>query len=151
MDILQYKDSLRFSTRNGIRYIYDPSNKMWRQLMPEEVVRQCLYQYMLDIKGIPAHMMKIEYGFKFIENQFRADLVVFNKQAEIKLIAECKSFQLNLKQKHLDQLAFYNQKIKAAFLILSNGRKNLVFQQSKLNNPLELKDIPTYKELVGND
>ncbi len=151
MDILKYKDYLKFAVRQGKQSIYDPNNKQWRKLEPEELVRQCLYQFLIREKQVPEHMIKIEYSLHFIDHAFRADLVIFDRKGKILAIAECKSFKLTLQQKHLDQIALYNQKIKADFLILTNGRESLLYNTKNMANSMDLMEFPCYSELISSE
>lgn len=148
MDLLKFREYVKFGSQHGQRVIYDSNNKMWRKLEPEELVRQCLYQFLHREKRIPEHFMKIEYGFDFIGNKYRADIAIFNKSGRVLALAECKSFKLSLQQKHMDQLALYNQKIHAPYLILSNGISSMVFHHKDLNKHLKLDEFPTYPTLI---
>lgn len=147
MDLLRFKESLKFAVKNGRKSIFDDKNKIWRKLQPEELVRQCLYQYFIQVKEVPAHMLNIEHSLSYIDHQYRADLTIMNKTGKVQLVAECKSFHLDLQQKHADQLALYNQKIQAPYLLLTNGKETLVFHRDNLNKFLHLNDLPDYKEL----
>lgn len=149
MDLLKYKDKLRFATIHKVKSVYDPQNKMWRKILPEEIVRQCLYHFLHHEKSIPYHMMKIEYSFTILDKKFRADLVIFDRQGEIKFIAECKAFNVTLKQKQMDQLALYNQEIKAQWLLLTNGQDNYLMHTADKNTFIPLEVFPVYSELIS--
>jgi len=88
----------------------------------------------------------IEKGFVLNKLKKRFDLVVFDKNGEIKILVECKSPYVELNQKSLDQLVVYNMKLNSKYLMLSNGLKH-IFIKFENSNFIKIENIPIYKNL----
>ena len=76
----------------------------------------------------------------------RYDVVVYNSDGSIHLLVECKSPEILINQDTFDQIARYNMKLKATYLMVTNGLNHyycqMDFDKSCYNF---LKDIPDYK------
>jgi hypothetical protein len=106
---------------NGKKSIFDIIRKKYIVLTPEEVVRQHLVNYLINIKKYPRSLISVEDGMKVNRMIKRSDVVVYGKTGEVFLAAECKSAKIKLTQKSMDQLSVYNQHYKANYLALTNG------------------------------
>jgi hypothetical protein len=88
--------------------VWDPLRKKEVALTPEEKVRQWCIGVLRDKMGVPAHLMMSEAGFKLGEKQFRADILVYDRQARPLVVVECKRPEVELTQEVLDQAIRYN-------------------------------------------
>ena len=61
--------------------IWDPLRKKRVTATPEERVRQWFIVQLRDVFGVPEHMMMSEVGFKFGDKPYRADIVVYGRDA----------------------------------------------------------------------
>ena len=64
----------------------------------------------------------------------------------LKILIECKSPNIHLSQKSLDQLLIYNMKLNSKYLMLSNGLRH-IFMKFETSNFTTIKNLPTYSEL----
>ena len=92
-------------------------------ITPEEWVRQHLVHFMIDHLNYPKSLIKIEDGLKVYKMQKRSDVVVYRSDGKVFMLVECKSYKVKLDQKVMDQLSNYNQKYRASYLAITNGRK----------------------------
>jgi hypothetical protein len=72
--------------------------------------------------------MAIEKEIQFDGFIRRWDLVVFDHAFEAHILIECKAPQIPISHEVFMQIATYQSKIQAPFLILSNGLTHLVYQ-----------------------
>jgi hypothetical protein len=114
--------SFRFKEENNKEFIFDEIRKRWVRLTPEEWVRQNFIQYLIQIKKYPASLLAIEKEIKLGELKKRCDIIIY-KNAEPWMIVECKESDVVLDDKTAQQIFAYNMVLKAAFLVLINGKK----------------------------
>lgn len=122
--------------------IFDEIRKKFLVLTPEEWVRQNFIRYLVDEKSFPASLMAVETGLQLNGNQFRADLLVYNKQGKPWLIVEFKAPEVKITQKTFDQIARYNLTFEVPFLIVSNGLEHYCCQVD-----FEAKDYRFFREI----
>jgi hypothetical protein len=113
----------RISEKNEKSYIFDIIRKKDIMITPEEWVRQHLVHFMIDHLNYPKSLIKIEDGLKVYKMQKRSDVVVYQSDGKVFMLVECKSYKVKLDQKVMDQLSNYNQKYKANYLAITNGRQ----------------------------
>lgn len=131
--------------------IFDEIRKKFLVLTPEEWVRQNFIRYLIDHKLFPASLMAIETGLKLNGNQFRADLLVYNKQGKPWLIVEFKAPEVKITQKTFDQIARYNLCFEVPFLIVSNGLDHYCCQVDfETKSYRFFTDIPAFTDLCGD-
>ena len=106
---------------NSVHYIFDSIRKKYLVLTPEEWVRQHVVQYIINEKGYPKSLIKLEGGLKLNTLQKRTDVVVYNTSGEKILLVECKAPSVKITQKAFDQIARYNIIHKVPLLFVSNG------------------------------
>lgn len=104
-----------------ITYIFDEIRKKFLVLTPEEWVRQHIVQYMIQEKGYPKSLIKLEGGMKLHSLQKRTDIVAFNSAGQKVLLVECKAPAVKISQKVFDQIARYNIVHKIPLLAVTNG------------------------------
>lgn len=116
------KHDFRFKQDNNKEFIFDEIRKRWVRLTPEEWVRQNFIQYLIQIKKYPASLLAIEKEIKLGELKKRCDIIIY-KNAAPWMIVECKEPDIILDDKTAQQIFAYNMVLKAAFLVLINGKK----------------------------
>lgn len=125
--------------------IYDVVRKKYVVLHPEEWVRQHCIHYLIEDQKISSSLINVEKSFTINNITKRYDIVVYKPDGSIFLIVECKSFKVNIAQKTFDQIAQYNLKLNANYLMVSNGIKHyFAFVDFKKKNYHFLKEFPTF-------
>jgi len=115
-------------------------------LTKEEWVRQNIIQSLINNYKIPKSKISVEKGFKINSLYKRFDIVVFNLENKINLLVECKSYDVQINQKTIDQILIYNQEIKSEFLFVTNGLKHIFLKFDK-NIPIIIDNLPDYNSL----
>lgn len=90
-------------------------------LTPEEWVRQHVVRFLISEKQFPISHINVEKQLLLNKTKKRYDIVVFNQDASIHLIVECKAPHIRINQDVFDQIARYNLVTKATYLMVTNG------------------------------
>jgi hypothetical protein len=72
-------------------------------------------------KKYPASLINVEKTLSLNGLRKRYDLVVFNTDGSIHILVECKSPNITISQAVFDQIARYNLKMQAEYLMVTNG------------------------------
>ena len=91
-------------------------------------MRQNFIQYLLQTLHYPKSLMAVEKEILIGELRKRFDLVVYNKQGQPWMLVECKAMHISLADNVMDQVLRYNQKLGAAYLVITNGTFTRCFQ-----------------------
>ncbi|RZJ72886.1 type I restriction enzyme HsdR N-terminal domain-containing protein [Flavobacterium sp.] len=134
----------RFKNADGRVSIFCETRRKFVVLTPEEWVRQHVVKYLLETKKYPKSLVNVEKLLKINGISKRYDAVVFNPDGSIFLLVECKAPEVAISQSVFDQIARYNLKMKAQYLMVTNG---LVHYFCKLDYEQKryvfLKEIPS--------
>jgi hypothetical protein len=65
------------------------------------------------------------------------------------LAVECKAESIEINENTLHQLAMYNRELQAKYLVLYNGKEQVVLKQNKLDY-LRIEELPSYKEMIAS-
>ncbi len=131
---------------NGRLTLFDDIRKKFIILTPEEWVRQHFVQYLINHKGYPKSLIKLEGGLKLHGNARRTDIAVFNTAGERMLLVECKAPSVNITQKAFDQVARYNMVHKVSLLAVSNGLSHFYCQIDYVSESYQfIEDLPRYR------
>lgn len=137
--------SFKFKSMENKLYIFDMLRKKYVVLTPEEWVRQNFARYLIGNKNYPKSIIAIEKQLKINNTTKRTDILLFDKNGNPDIIVECKAPSIKINQKTFDQIARYNLKLNANYLIITNGLQHFY---CKIDHQLEkyhfLKDIPDY-------
>lgn len=144
LDITFRKYDFRFTTTEGKQYIFDIIRKKNILLTPEEWVRQHLLHYLIYDLNYPKSMIAVEKEFKVNHLKKRFDVLVYSKEMQPFLLIECKSPKISLNEATISQIANYNSKFKAKFLLVSNGNQNFCFDISG-QAPISLDKVPVFE------
>lgn len=123
-----------FRTRNkgGIEYIWDDIRKIWLELTPEEWVRQHFIRYLIECLGVYPALIAQEHPVLLQGMTQRADIVVYNNNAEINMIVECKASGCIEPIKDIfTQAQRYNSILNARFIGITNGNSHYCFEWNK--------------------
>ncbi|WP_370398254.1 type I restriction enzyme HsdR N-terminal domain-containing protein [Tenacibaculum dicentrarchi] len=136
----------RLKSNDNKTFIFDNLRKKYLVLTPEEWVRQHFVQFLIEEKKYPATLIAIEKQLIINNLKKRTDIVIFSSDGTPNIIVECKAPKIKIAQDTFDQIARYNLKLNANYLIVTNGLEHYFCQLDKENETyVFLKDIPDYK------
>ncbi|WP_428742329.1 type I restriction enzyme HsdR N-terminal domain-containing protein [Tenacibaculum sp.] len=125
--------------------IFDNLRKKYVVLTPEEWVRQHFSQWLVQEKNYPISLIAIEKQLVINNLKKRTDIVIFNSDGHPNIIVECKAPHIKITQDTFDQIARYNLKLNANYLIVTNGLQHFFCVLDKKNETyVFLRDIPEY-------
>lgn len=128
---------------NGQTYIFDSIRKKYLFLTPEEWVRQHLVNLLVNHYAYPKGMFRLEKGHLQNENQKRTDVMVYDGNGEVILLAECKAHTVKLDQKVMEQVMQYNLEHNSPLVLVTNGLRTFCFKN--VNGKFEqLREVPGF-------
>ncbi|MDP2088116.1 MAG: type I restriction enzyme HsdR N-terminal domain-containing protein [Flavobacteriaceae bacterium] len=135
----------RIKSNENKLFIFDFIRKKEVVLTPEEWVRQHFLMYLVTEKKYPASLIAVEKKLTLNTLTKRTDIVVYNKNAKPEIIVECKAPNVPISQEVFDQIARYNLKLEARFLVVTNGLQHFYCQIDTENETyFFLEDIPNW-------
>lgn len=132
--------SLEIKNIDGKYQIFDVIRKKYVALTPEEWVRQNFIHYLIKYHNYPKGLIKIEGGLRYNKLLKRSDLLVHDHSGSSYLLVECKSYDVSLDQKTIDQAAIYNKKLQAQFMMITNGLSHYCFTYDREQQQFILLD-----------
>jgi hypothetical protein len=143
LNLPHYKFKLKSNENKTL--IFDNLRKKYMVLTPEEWVRQHFVQFLIEEKNYPPALIAIEKQVVVNNLKKRSDILVFNKEGNPDIIVECKAPKIKITQATFDQIARYNSKLNANFLIVTNGLTHFYCRMDfKKETYVFLKEIPNY-------
>lgn len=126
--------------------IFDILRKKYFVLTPEEWVRQHIVKYLLNEKKYPSSLIALEKQLTVNNQKKRTDILVFNQMGLPHLIVECKAPHIPITQDTFDQIARYNLKLNASYLMVSNGLTHYFCKMDfEKESYVFLAELPAYK------
>lgn len=145
LDLTQWQKQLKLKTEAGNRFIFDPIREKWLVLQPEEVVRQLMLQYLLEVKAYNRNRIRIEQGLMVNGLNKRCDILVYDHEVRPFLLVECKSPKVAIKQSVFEQIARYNLPLQVQYLVVTNGPVTFCCRMNYLEKNFEfLTEIPSF-------
>lgn len=139
---------IRLKKDNDTDMVFDPIRKKYVVLTPEEWVRQHFVNYLITYLSYPRSLISVEQGLRYNSLLKRSDIVVFDRNGEPVVLVECKSVEIKLNQKVMEQALMYNRTIGATYVIVTNGLESACMAIDKENSNVDfLPTIPTYDDL----
>lgn len=136
---------------DNMQTIWDPLRKRNVALTPEERVRQwCIGVLAADL-GVPMHMMMSEAGFRLGDKQYRADILVYDRQARPLALVECKRPETELDREVLEQAVRYNMVLNVSYMIITNGRQTFACRRMETDGKVRysfVDKVPSYNEMI---
>ena len=125
--------------------IFDNLRKKYVVLTPEEWVRQHFVEFLIQEKKYPVSLIAIEKQLTINNRKKRTDILVFNSDGNPDIIVECKAPSIKITQDTFDQIARYNLKLNANYLVVTNGLQHYFCQLDIENETyVFLQEIPDY-------
>ena len=147
LNLPNYK--FKIKSKENKLFIFDIIRKKYVSLAPEEWVRQHVIHYLTKSKHYPLSLIGVEKKITLNELTKRPDIIVFNNDGSPHIIVECKAPKIRLKQDTFDQIARYNLKLNANYLMVTNGLQHIYSTMDLLNEQyIFLKDIPNYNSKI---
>ncbi len=141
------KFDYRFKSTENKVSIFDIIRKKFVILQPEEWVRQHCVHYLITQRNYPKSLINVEKELTINGLKKRYDIVVFNPDGSIFLMVECKAPKITINQATFDQIARYNLKINALYLMVTNGINHYYCQMDfEKEQYTFLQDIPSYNK-----
>jgi len=135
----------RIKSNENKLVIFDIIRKKYVVLTPEEWVRQHIVHYLIEEKKYPISLIAVEKKLTINNLTKRTDILVFNNKGLHEIIVECKAPKVKINQSSFDQIARYNLKLNANYLIVSNGLDHFFCSMDVKNECyIFLENIPTY-------
>lgn len=125
--------------------IFDDIRKKFLVLTPEEWVRQHVVQFLIQEKKYPLSHINVEKQITLNGLKKRYDVVVFKPNGELHILVECKAPEVSISQMTFDQIAQYNFKLNATYLMVTNGLSHYYCQTDFVAEKYEfMQEIPDF-------
>ncbi len=128
--------------------VFDPLRKTDVPLTPEEKVRQWFIGVLMSECSVPAQLMNSEVGFRYGGKRYRADILIWDRNAAAVAVVECKKPSVALGPAVLDQAIRYNMALGLKYLILTNGSNTIVLRK-KDSKFVPVNYLPTYDQMLS--
>lgn len=139
----------QFRFVNGVKWLFNPVLKKRFANRPEERVRLEHVEYLLAETGINKNRIGFEAPIQLeeAENTLRADLVLYDKKMDPYALIECKSPNIRLSHTAAEQVARYNRRLNAEYLMITNGLDEIWYklgsnQSVPVKSPIDQVKIP---------
>ena len=140
------KAELSIKSKKNKQFIFDIIRKKFMVLTPEEWVRQHVVHFLIHQKKYPKSIIAVEKQLTINTLKKRFDVLVFNTQAKPEIIVECKAPKIKITQDTFDQIARYNLKLNAKYLMVTNGLQHYFCMMDAVNKMyVFLEDLPSFK------
>lgn len=106
---------------NGVSHLFDPVRRSLFKLTPEEMVRQSLILYLLEVFPQYRSKIAVEKEIKINLRKKRFDMLIYDSEFKPHILIECKAPSVKITQSVLDQVAWYNVALRAPYLLVTNG------------------------------
>ena len=144
IDFTEFTPHLQIRQQGAKAFIHDPIRKKELVLQPEELVRQLVLQYLIQVKEYNPRQIRVEIGIKVNGLQKRCDILIFQKDLKPYLLVECKSAHIPIDQSVFDQIARYNMPLQVPYLMVTNGITTLACKMDYPNASYEfMQEIPS--------
>lgn len=127
--------------------VWDPLRKKDVTLTPEEKVRQWFVGVLSQQMQVPMHMMMSEVGFRLGEKQYRADILIYDRNAAPLMVVECKRPDVELTVEVLDQAIRYNKVLNVKYIAITNGHRTFMLELREQKYEA-VAQFPTYNEMI---
>lgn len=130
--------------------LFDPIRRREVPATPEEGVRQAVLRWLLEVVGVPARLLGVEYSLSALKpgDLRRLDIVAWRPGAgpgglDPWLLVECKAPGVKVDDEVARQAAHYLARVPCAFVMLSNGSDTRYLEKDGDGYRL-VSTLPTY-------
>ena len=117
--------------------------RKWIILTPEEWVRQHFLNLLITHLGYPKGMMRLEQTLSYFKNQKRSDIAILDKDGNTFLLVECKSPDVKLDQKVVNQVSEYNKVLNSKYIAITNGLSHFIWERG-VDGFIQKNEFPSY-------
>ncbi|MCQ2166736.1 MAG: type I restriction enzyme HsdR N-terminal domain-containing protein [Bacteroidales bacterium] len=114
----------------------------------EEPVRQWFIGLLKDKCSVPPSVIKAETGFRLGDKLYRADILVWDRNARPLAVVECKAPSVPLTTAVLDQAVRYNMVLGVRWIFLTNGNSVIALHKVD-NNFVPAEELPDYERMLS--
>ena len=126
--------------------IWDTIRKKYVALTPEEWVRQNVLHFLCEVKMFPKSLIQVEKNIQNIEENLRADILVYSRKGYPLLLVECKAPGTKINLKSIYQTGTYQIKSQTRYAMITNGIQHFFFEIEAQNAKL-IEVIPQWSEI----
>ncbi len=138
--------NFKFKQEENSLFILDEFRNKFIKITHEEWIRQNFLKFITKHLRYPKSLLKIESKIDKDNSKKRTDIIVMDKSLNPFMLIECKNSNIELNQETLNQIAQYNLKVKAPFIVITNGLNHYIFNIDFENNKIvQLNNFPEYK------
>lgn len=130
------------------RTVFDPLRRIDVPLTPEERVRQWFIGILADVCAVPMQLMCSECAFKLSNKQYRADILLWDRNAKPLAVVECKRPDVKISAEVLDQAIRYNMALELRWIFLTNGDSTIVLHKTD-GRFVPVKQLPSYEQMLS--
>jgi hypothetical protein len=124
--------------------VFDPVRRKWVALTPEEHIRQLLLGFLTDTMHYPLSLMAVERMIMVGNRSKRFDIVIYDRNHTPWMLVECKSPDVPVTDKTLEQLLSYHSSIPCPHWLLTNGHQTFCADASDTGDIKWLRSVPEY-------
>ena len=128
---------------DGEMMVFDVIRKKEVALTPEEHVRQHFVHLLINHLRYPRALINIESGISYFNTAKRSDIQVLNREGSHFMLVECKSPQVKLDRKALNQVSVYNKTLQASYVAITNGINHFIWK-FELSQYIPLREFPAF-------
>ena len=110
-------------------------------------MRQWFISVLHEGMHVPEHMMGSEVAFRRGAKEYRADIVVYSRQARPLMLVECKRPEVSLSQEVVDQAIRYCNELEVKYIAITNGEKTFLFQRTE-DGWQFMQKAPLWEEMI---
>ena len=128
--------------------LWDPLRRKEVARTPEEEVRQWFIGVLRDAAGVPEHLMGSEVGLRYgaAGKRYRADIVVYGRDARPAAVVECKRPEVALDAEVLRQALRYDMVLSIGYMLITNGSQTRCYRREG-DAVVAVDHLPTYEEI----
>lgn len=128
--------------------IWDPLRRKEVAATPEEQVRQWFIARLRDGCGVPPTLMMSEAPLRFGDKRFRADILVYDREAAPLAVVECKRPDVALDGAVIRQAMRYDIVLGVCWLVVTNGKTTYLYKREG-DRFVPSDHLPDYEEMLA--
>ncbi len=109
--------------------LFDPLRRKSVADTPEERVRQWFISELAASFGVPRHLMMSEAALRFGAKDYRADILIYDRNGRPLAVVECKRPDVPLTEAVARQALRYDAALNVNWIFLTNGGSTMVFRR----------------------
>lgn len=139
--------------RDDQKLLFNPVQKSVLADRPEERVRLRMIEFLVREAGFSLNRMSTEIGIKSFttDSSLRTDILCFDELHRPLLLVECKSESVKLDEIAAVQIARYNRTVKAPYIFLTNGLRDILFAVREDDSVDLIPELDTVFPLISDE